>query len=225
MVIYLPIPDEKLEKWARSLNQSRCGSEKYPGEALQVIVHGRGVSSYAAGTDAKGTWTTRPSASPLAGVAGPLFLLAHGLGVSSHFVAGGDRHLGPVPLPKLLSADKLAKRVKKDGLPTAFVDVRLLVCWGGFDRDHGPFHEQPFAGQFCGSMKKEGYANVRVTGYQGKIEMSEGSDQLLVVTSRERGVKVTGDDVQKFLDNPALKNSDPALKYLDFADSAAKVWF
>ena len=217
MVIYLPIPDEKLEKCARSLNQSRCGSGKYPGEALQVIVHGQGVSSYATGTSGKGTWTTQPSATPLAGLAGPLFLLAHGLGVSSHFVAGGDRHIGPIPLPKLLTADKLAKRVKKEGLPAAFVDVRLLVCWGGQDRDHGPFHEQPFAGQFCGSMKKEGYANIRVTGYEGKIEMAEGSDQVLVVTSRERSVKVKGDDVQKFLNGETVPN-------LALADNAAKVW-
>ena len=95
MVIYLPIPDENLEKWARSLNQSRCGSGKYPGEALQVIVHGQGVSTYATSTSAKGTWTTQPSASPLAGLAGPLFLLAHGLGVSSHFVAGATGTSAP----------------------------------------------------------------------------------------------------------------------------------
>ena len=222
MVIYLPIPDEKLEKWARSLNQSRCGSGKYPAEALQVIVHGQGVSSYATSTSGKGTWTTQPAATPLAGLAGPLFLLAHGMGITSHFIAGGDRHLGKIPLPKVLSADKLAKRVKKEGLPTAFVDVRLLVCWSGYDRDHkvrgqNVLHEQPFAGQFCGSMKKEGYANIRVTGYEGKIEMAEGSDQVLVVTSRERSVKVKGDDVQKFLNGETVPN-------LALADSVAKVW-
>ncbi len=217
MVIYLPIPDEKLEKWARCLNQSRCGSGNYPGEALRVIVHGQGVSSYATSTSGKGTWQTQPSASPLAGVAGPLFLLAHGLGISSHFVAGGDRHLGPIPLPKLLSADKLAKRVKKDGLPTAFTDIRLLVCWGGYDRDHGPFHEQPFAGQFCGSMKAQGYGGIRVTGYEGKVEMAEGSPVVLVVPSRDRSVKVTGDDVQKFLNGQTVPN-------LALADNKAKVW-
>lgn len=104
-----------------------------------------------------------------------LYVMAHGRYASSSEILG---LVGPFKVKKTMTASDLAAFLAKKGLQQNFIDLRLIVCWGGYvggDFDYGKnvlkrtSGQAPFAGQLCGVMKEK-YKNIRVTGYRGEAQ-------------------------------------------------------
>ena len=134
--------------------------------------HGDGVK----GKDSfEGANVVTPSKGKLSDL-GPkdiLYVLAHGRSASNSEIVG----VGMFGFKHYMKAKELANFLRKKGLPIDFIDLRLMVCWGGFvgDSTSGGLtrksNEAPFAGLLCSEMKGI-YTNIRVTGYRGMVKYS-----------------------------------------------------
>lgn len=74
--------------------------------------------------------------------------------------------------------DVMAERLKKDGLPTSFRNLRLALCYSAIK--HGtrfgykgpmvqPAGAESFGAKLARALGQLGYASIQVTGYQGEV--------------------------------------------------------
>jgi hypothetical protein len=206
MLIYLPIADTELIKYAGELNDYRRRQGMHDEGA--VFVHG------------PGRVLGRIGANDI------LYVLAHGRESTNDSIAGMVRGWFGRPTQKNMTATALARQMQDSGLTTRLADLRLLVCWAGLFRTRGGVNQVPFAGQLCSALKGRGYSRIMVTGFNGAVIMqptrnvviepgeAEGNQNSIMAALADRGqtrgvggLRSTGDPGQSMAE--IIQTRDP----------------
>jgi hypothetical protein len=171
VIIYVPFEDEDLIAGAGHFAlPTPAGKPKMP--KLSVVLRGAGPAALSklAGSDI-------------------LYVIAHGRYGKGSEIVGIVKGRIFGTRKATMTAAALANALVDDGLSSAFGDVRLIVCWGGYVGGNvttGGHElrrkntEAPFAGQLCSALKGKGFKRIQVTGYNGAVSYSgKGSNATL----------------------------------------------
>lgn len=94
---------------------------------------------------------------------------------------------------KKYSSDELANLLVKEGLTRAFVDLRIFSCGSALvpPVDH---ETKSFAENLLFSMRRLGYSNLRISGYNGSVRSAYSYRQIMstadYTASQHKGVEI-----------------------------------
>jgi hypothetical protein len=190
--IYIPAPTPEMREFAKDWQDGQRRKGKTPYVILQnydsgwrkgfLRAIGRGVLRNVQAAD-------------------KLYILAHGAALGSRFIGAergavkqGTNWVGGTL--KKYSPDRLAQVMKDEGLKTGFQDLRVFACGSALIKANSAMTIS-FAGGLKNALVALGYANIRVTGYQGSVRSSYSVRQVpgqmgQYTAGEHKGVEIGG---------------------------------
>ena len=105
-----------------------------------------------------------------------------------------------------LTAEQLAERLEKDGLPKTHKTIRLLACYGGGStlkgRDgnylpaiqHNNHQNHAYAQRLARALHARGYTNIVVGGYPGSVHIRDANSKKAVAAQQDGGTYLIDSD-------------------------------